>query len=99
MQEMLGGMETGILNQQLGPVRKPIDELLAKGSGRQNPEQIAELIRVIPIGQRQANWGLFGNIAGALLQGQRIQPSYLARCTGEKTGRQVKSTKVGALPG
>lgn len=50
MQEMLGRMETGILNQQLGPVRKPIDELLAKGSGRQNPEQIAELIRVIPIG-------------------------------------------------
>jgi predicted DNA-binding transcriptional regulator YafY len=88
---LLAALEPGLLEEQLAPLRRRIDALVAHK--RLGLAEAARRVRVLPIGARPAGpW--FRVLAGATLARRRLRLSYHARSTDRVTEREVDPQRL-----
>ncbi|MGB0722661.1 MAG: helix-turn-helix transcriptional regulator [Gammaproteobacteria bacterium] len=90
-QQLLAEAQPGLLDQQLKPLRDRIDQLLQQqhpGSGA------VDRILITRVAGRQVNEDVFGQVAGALLQGRRLRVTYRGRERDDTTERTVSPQRL-----
>lgn len=85
-------LEPGLLREQLEPLRRRLDSLLA--DRRAGMTGLAERVRFVSIGQRNDTPAHFSRVAQALLQRQPLAITYRARTTEESTHRIVDPQRL-----
>ena len=88
----LEGLEPGLLSEQLEPLRRRLDRLMA--DRRLGAAGLAERVRFISIGHRRDTPRHFARIAEALLQRQALRIAYRARSTEEPTERTIDPQRL-----
>ncbi len=89
MQELLAGVQPGLLDSHLNPLRKRIDALL----GQQHAGEIARRIRILQIASRPAGEH-FQTLAGAVANRRRLQLEYYKRGSDEVSEREVSPQRL-----
>lgn len=85
-------LEPGLLHDQLGPLRRRLDRLLA--DRRLGTAGLADRVRFISIGQRRGTPRHFARVAEALLQRRALSIRYTARSTEATTDRTVDPQRL-----
>ena len=91
VQQLLSGVQPGLLDQHLRPLQKRIDSLLAlqpTGSGR-----IADRVRILRMASRRGGEH-FLSVAGAIAQGQRLHLGYFNRSADAHSERRVSPQRL-----
>lgn len=88
----LEGLEPGLLSEQLEPLRRRLDGLMA--DRRLGAAGLADRVRFISIGHRRATPRHFARVAEALLQRHALTITYRARSTEETTERTVDPQRL-----
>ena len=92
MDQLLEGIDPGILRERLGPLRQRLRELL--GSGDHSVEEVRRRIKVLPMAQRSVPPGQFEIAASALLARKRLHIHYRGRVSAEETEREVSPQRL-----
>jgi predicted DNA-binding transcriptional regulator YafY len=92
MEQLLAGIDAGILSQRLGPLKARLRELL--GAADHSAEEVRRRIRVVPMARRAMLAGPFEIAASALLNRKRLFMRYRSRTRNEETEREVSPQRL-----
>jgi predicted DNA-binding transcriptional regulator YafY len=92
MEQLLEGIDPGILAQRLGPLKARLRELL--GSADHSAEEVRRRIKVLPMAGRTMPAGEFEITASALLNRKRLFMRYRSRTSNEDTAREVSPQRL-----
>jgi predicted DNA-binding transcriptional regulator YafY len=92
MQRLVGELQPGFLSRQLKPLADRLQALIG-GAGHPAAE-IAQRVKVLPMGARRATLEHFEGVAGALLQRKRVKIRYRSRGRGEDSEREVSPQRL-----
>lgn len=87
VQELLGNLQPGLLDEQLAPLKQRIKEILALkplGGG-----EVGRRVRILQMAARKVNNATFSLLASALVQRERVAIQYRGRGRGETTQRTI----------
>jgi predicted DNA-binding transcriptional regulator YafY len=87
MYQVLKGLDSEVLGQQVAPFLERLRGILGKGD--QSWKEVESRIGLIPIGRRASEAGHFGVVAGALLRRRRLRVRHFNRATGAETERDL----------
>lgn len=90
-QQLLEGVQPGLLDSHLQPLRRKIDELLRRQPGSGEP--VSRRIRLLQAAARPAG-PYFTLIAGALAARQRLQLVYYTRSSDQLSEREVSPQRL-----
>ncbi|MGB0712691.1 MAG: helix-turn-helix transcriptional regulator [Gammaproteobacteria bacterium] len=90
-QQLLSEAQPGLLDQQLKPLRERIDQLLQQ---QHLGSSAVDRILITRVAGRRVNEDVFGQVAGALLQGRRLDMTYRGRERDDSTERQVSPQRL-----
>ena len=91
-ERLLEQVEPGLLEPELGPLRRRIRELLRRVPG--GGEALAGRVRLAPIGRRQPSPEAFRTVADALARRRRLRILYHGRASDEETERTVSPQRL-----
>ncbi len=91
-EQLLEAVQPGLLTPYIGPLKSRIRRLLEQ-SGHQ-AETVTARIRLQPIAARAVDADRFGLVAGAVLDGHRLDIEYHGRERGERTERRVQPCRL-----
>ena len=92
MEQLLAGIDPGILSQRLGPLKARLRELL--GGADHSAEEVRRRIKVVPMARRAMGAGPFEIAASALLNRKRLVMRYKSRTSNEETEREVSPQRL-----
>jgi predicted DNA-binding transcriptional regulator YafY len=92
MEQLLEGIDPGILAERLGPVKQRLRELL--GSADHSASEVRRRIKVLPMARRTMPAREFETAASALLNRKRLFIRYLSRTSNEQTEREVSPQRL-----
>jgi len=92
MEQLLAGIDPGILRERLEPLRQRLRELL--GSGDHSAGEVRRRIKVLPMAQRTMPPRQFEIAASALLDRRRLFIRYRGRVNAEQTEREVSPQRL-----
>jgi len=92
MDRLLSDLEPGLLTDLVGPFRRRLNTLLE--SGEQGAGAIADRIRVLSMGARRVEPGLFRALSTALLARRRLRIRHARRRDGELLEREVSPQRL-----
>jgi predicted DNA-binding transcriptional regulator YafY len=92
MEELLEGIDPGILRERLEPLRARLRALL--GSGDHSAAELRRRIKVLPMARRVTPAGQFEIAASALLARRRLFIRYRSRASAEDTEREVSPQRL-----
>ena len=84
MEQLLAGIDPGILSQRLGPLKARLRELL--GGADHSAEEVRRRIKVVPMARRAMPAGPFEIAASALLNRKRLSMRYAGRSVRDAIG-------------
>ena len=87
VQELLGGLHPGLLDEQLAPLKQRIKDILALkplGDGK-----IERRVRILQMAARKVDNATFTLLASALVERKRVVIHYRGRSRGETTQRTI----------
>ncbi len=91
VQQLLAGVQPGLLDPHLKPLQKRIGELLELQ--RPGSDGLADRVRILQMGSRQGG-AHFLTVAGALAQRQRLRIGYFNRGSDSHTERDVSPQRL-----
>lgn len=91
VQQLLEGVQPGLLDSHLQPLRRKIDELLSRQQA--DGEPVSRRIRLLPAAARPAG-PHFVLLAGALAERHRLQLDYYNRSTDSLSAREVSPQRL-----
>ena len=91
VQQLLAGVQPGLLDQHLKPLHKRIDELLERQ--HLGSDGLADRVRILKMGSRQGG-AHFIAVAGALAQRQRLRIGYFNRGADSHSEREVSPQRL-----
>jgi predicted DNA-binding transcriptional regulator YafY len=92
MEQLLEGIDPGILGERLAPLRARLGELL--GSGDHSVDEVRRRIWVLPMARRTMPPGQFEIAASALLNRRRLFIRYRGRVNADDTEREVSPQRL-----
>jgi predicted DNA-binding transcriptional regulator YafY len=92
MEQLLEGIDPGILARRLEPLKNRLRELL--GSSDHSAEEVRRRIRVLSMAGRTMPAGEFETAANALLNRKRLFIRYRGRVSNEETEREVSPQRL-----
>jgi predicted DNA-binding transcriptional regulator YafY len=92
MQQLLAGLDPGLLASHVAPLRSRLESLLEKGNV--DAAEVNKRIRILAQAARPSTSGVFAVIAHGVLRRTRLRIKYLARSTGETTQREVSPQRL-----
>ena len=92
MEQLLEGIDPGILGDRLGPLRQRLRELL--GSSDHTADEVRRRIKVLSMARRAMPASEFEVAASALLNRKRLFIRYRGRVKGEDTEREVSPQRL-----
>jgi predicted DNA-binding transcriptional regulator YafY len=92
MEQLLEGIDPGLLAHRLGPIKKRLRELL--GSADHPAEEVRSRIKVLTMAGRAMPAGEFEIAASALLNRKRLFIRYRGRVSNEETEREVSPQRL-----
>ena len=92
MEQLLEGIDPGILGPRLNPLRQRLRELL--GSGDHSVEEVRRRIKVLAMARRPLAAEGFELAATALLRRKRLFMRYRSRASAEDTEREVSPQRL-----
>ena len=92
MEQLLEGIDAGILRDRVAPLRERLRELL--GSGEHPVDEVRRRIRVLPMARRAMPAAEFEIAASALLDRKRLFIHYRGRASAEDTEREVSPQRL-----
>jgi len=92
MEQLLAGIDPGILSHRLGPLKARLRELL--GGADHSAEEVRRRIKVVPMARRAMPAGPFEIAASALLNRKRLFMRYRSRTRNEETEREVSPQRL-----
>ena len=92
MDRLLSSLQPGLLEPHIEPLRTRVRRLL--GSGNHSTHEVERRIRILNMAARQADAGIFGSIADALLRRKRLEIRHLNRRVDEYTERVVSPQRL-----
>lgn len=92
MQQLLAGLDPGLLASHVAPLRSRLESLLEKGNV--DAAEVNKRIRILAQAARPAKSAVFEVIAHGVLRRTRLQFRYQARSTGETTQREVSPQRL-----
>jgi len=92
MEQLLEGIDPGILRDRLEPLRERLRALL--GSGDHSADEVRRRIKVLPMARRAMPAGQFEIAASALLNRKRLFMRYRGRVNAEDTEREVSPQRL-----
>ena len=92
MQQLLAGLQPGLLEPHVGPLLERLKALLATGD--HSSEEVQRRVRILHMGSRQLDLRYFQVVAAAVLQRQRIHIVHFNRQSGEKVARDVSPQRL-----
>lgn len=92
MEQLLEGIDPGILAQRLVPLKQRLRELL--GSADHSAEEVRRRIKVLSMAGRTMPSGEFETAASALLNRKRLFIRYKSRGSNEETEREVSPQRL-----
>jgi predicted DNA-binding transcriptional regulator YafY len=91
-QQLLSEAQPGLIEEHLAPLRDRIEKILS--SRRLAKGNIADRIRILRMNSRRMEPEHFRTVAGALLQGRRLQLTYHGRGSNSVTEREVSPQRI-----
>ncbi len=91
MQQLLAGVQPGLLDSHLEPLRRRIDQILAHQ--RLGGEEITQRIRILRMAARPPGEH-FQTVAGALSQRQRLHIDYYSRSDDRSSSREISPQRL-----
>jgi len=92
MEQLLEGIDPGILGDRLGPLRQRLRELL--GSADHSADEVRRRVKVLSVARRAMPAGAFEVAASALLNRKRLFIRYRGRVNAEDTEREVSPQRL-----
>jgi len=92
MQQLLSQLQTGLLDEQISPLKELIEKLL--GDKKTGTEQLNARLKFINQTYRKNNLPAFQKITSAVIQQKQITIDYHARGTDEKTNRTISPQRL-----
>lgn len=91
-QELLKGVQPGLLDEHIKPLTERIGKILAAESMVSG--ELVSRIRILRIANRRSNSGVFQEVAQAVGQRRRVFVKYHSRASGERTEREVSPQRL-----
>lgn len=91
-QQLLHGIQPGLLDEHLAPLRARIDELLRTQRVVRGP--LERRVRVLTVARRMPAAEIFSPVASALLQRRRLRILYHSRSTDNQSTRAVSPQRL-----
>lgn len=92
MQQLLAGLDPGLLAAHVAPLRSRLESLLEKGNV--DAVQVRKRVRILPQAARRIAGDVFERIAHGVLRRTQLRIEYRARSTGEPTTRDVSPQRL-----
>jgi predicted DNA-binding transcriptional regulator YafY len=92
MDELLEGIDPGVLSERLKPLKQRLRELL--GSGDHSAEEVRRRIRILSMARRPLRLEQFETVASALLDRKRLFIHYRGRASAQDTEREVSPQRL-----
>jgi len=92
MDQLIGGLEPGVLSELINPLRKRLTELL--DSGDVNAADVTRRIRVLSMGSRAIEPAHFRTLAAALLARKRLHLEHTRHADGDALEREVSPQRL-----
>ena len=92
MDQLIAGLEPGVLSELTGPLRKRLTELL--DSGDVDAADVTRRIRVLSMGSRAIEPAHFRTLAAALLARKRLRLEHHRRADGDALEREVSPQRL-----
>ena len=92
MLHLVEGVQPGLLEEHVGPLKSRLRGMLAKGAKSARP--IEHKLRLIHFAPRKVQPKHFQVVAGALLEGKRVELTYWNRDRREQTQRTISPQKL-----
>lgn len=92
MEQLLEGIDPGVLGDRLGPLRERLRELL--GSADHSADEVRRRIKVLSMARRAMPASEFEVAASALLNRRRLFIRYRGRVNGDDTEREVSPQRL-----
>lgn len=92
MLHLLEGVQPGLLEDHVGPLKSRLRSMLAEGTRSARP--IERKLRLIHFAPRKVEAKHFQTIAGALLDGKRLRLQYWNRDRSEQTSRDISPQQL-----
>ena len=92
MQQLLAGLQPGLLEPHVGPLLERLKALLATGD--HSSEEVQRRVRILHMGSRELDLRYFQVAASAVLKRQRIHIVHFNRQTGEKVARDISPQRL-----
>jgi predicted DNA-binding transcriptional regulator YafY len=92
MDQLIGGLEPGVLSELINPLRRRLTALL--DSGEVNAAEVTRRIRVLSMGSRAIEPAHFRTLAAALLARKRLRLEHNRRADGVALEREVSPQRM-----
>lgn len=92
MLHLVEGVQPGLLEEHIGPLKSRLRSMLAEGT--MSARSLEHKLRIIHFASRKVEPKHFQVIAGALLEGRRLELTYCNRERREKTQRTISPQKL-----
>jgi len=89
---LLGGIQYGILDEHIGPLRDRLESLLK--SDRAGHREVERRIRILPTAAREVNLANFRAVASALVERRQLNILYHGRARDEITERTLSPQRL-----
>lgn len=94
VQQLLSGVQPGLFDKQLEPLRQRIDQLLRiQGNNAQNDDSLTRRVKILHIASRTGS-EFFQQVAGATVQRRRLSIDYYNRSRDETETRQISPQRL-----
>jgi len=91
-QYLLANVQPGVLQPYLEPLQQRIEQLLTHQQG--GSTEVLKRVRILPLGSREVKLENFQQVAGALVQRQRLRVVYSSRGKDELTERWLSPQRL-----
>lgn len=92
MDQLIAGLQPGVLSELINPLRKRLTALL--DSGEADAADVTRRIRVLAMGSRAIEPAHFRTLAAALLARRRLRLEHVRRADGEALEREVSPQRL-----
>lgn len=92
MLHLVQGVQPGLLEEHVGPLRARLRSMLAEGTASSHP--IERKLRLIHFAPRKVELKHFQTVAGALLEGKRLKLGYWNRDRKQRTDRIISPQQL-----
>lgn len=92
MQQLLSGLQPGLLNEHIRPIMDRVNKLL--DSGNHSAMDVARRIRIISMASRPLSPAHFETVSVAVLNRKRLSMTYYSRASDSETERTVSPQRL-----